>query len=193
MLDIGCGGGWALRRLSVLAPQAELHGIDYAAQSLSVAARTNRRLVEQRRVHLIDADVSDLPYDGSRFDLVVAFNSHYFWTDLGRGLREIMRVLRPGGALALAGGEYLGGKHDRRNRRLAANGRMNCQTLPALRETFREAGCSDVEIHEEWSMGWFCVAGRKHGADTEDLRFPAHTGYSSFGGATAAKGGVVRR
>jgi SAM-dependent methyltransferase len=159
LLDIGCGGGAALLRLSELAPQTELHGIDYSPQSLSVAARTNGRLIEQGRVFLREADVSDLPYADGRFDLVVAINSHYFWSDLAGDLREIMRVLQPGGTIALAGGEYFGGKHDTRNRRLASNGRMNCQTLPELRDTLCEAGYSNTEIHEEWKKGWFCVAG----------------------------------
>ena len=159
LLDIGCGGGGALLRLSELAPQTELHGIDYSPQSLSVAARTNRRLIEQGRVFLREADVSDLPYDDGRFDLVVAINSHYFWSDLAGDLREIMRVLQPGGTVALVGGEYFEGKHDTRNRRLASNGRMNCQTLPELRDTLCEAGYSNTEIHEEWKKGWFCVAG----------------------------------
>ena len=132
LLDIGCGGGGALLRLSELAPQAELHGIDYSPQSLSVAERTNRRLIEQGRVFLREADVSDLRYDDGRFDLVVAINSHYFWSDLAEDLREIMRVLQPGGTVALAGGEYFGGKHDARNRRLASNGRIEILGIPPL-------------------------------------------------------------
>ena len=161
ILDVGCGGGGALLRLSELAPQAELHGIDHSPQSLNVAARTNRRLIEQGRVHLREADVSGLPYEDGHFDLVVALNSHIFWSDLAGGLREILRVLQHGGTLALAGGEYFGGKHDKRNRRLASKGRMNCQTLPELRDALCEAGYSDTEIHEEWDKGWFCVVGRK--------------------------------
>ena len=157
VLDVGCGGGGALLRLSELAPHAELHGIDYSTQALGVAARTNRRLMEQGRVFLREADVSELPYEDSRFDLTVAINSHYFWPDLEAGLGEIMRVSMPRGSVALAGGEYFGGKHDTRNRGLASNGRMNCQTLPELRETLCEAGYSNTEIHEEWNKGWFCV------------------------------------
>jgi SAM-dependent methyltransferase len=168
LLDIGCGGGGALLRLSELAPQAALHGIDYSPQSLSVAARTNRRLIEQGRVFLREADVSDLPYDDDRFDLVVAINSHCFWPDLQGGLRETMRVLRSGGTVALAGGEYFGGKYDTRNRRLASNGRMNCQTLPELRNILSEAGYSGTAIHEEWDKGWFCVVGHKPGGDVEE-------------------------
>lgn len=169
LLDIGCGGGGALLRLSEHAPQAELHGVDYSPQALSVAARTNKRLVEQGRVHLREADVSDLPYDDERFDLAVAFNSHYFWSDLAEGLREIMRVLQPGGTIALAGGEYFGGKHDTRNRRLASNGRMNCQTLPELRDILCEAGYANTEFHEKWDRGWFCLVGRKPVVDTQGV------------------------
>jgi SAM-dependent methyltransferase len=124
-------------------------------------------------VFLREADVSDLPYDDGRFDLVVAFNAHYFWSDLAEGLRGIMRVLRPGGTAALAGGEYFGGKYDARNRRLASKGRMNCQTLPELRDALCEAGYANTEIHEEWDRGWFCVAGRKPGVDTEASLRPA--------------------
>jgi ubiquinone/menaquinone biosynthesis C-methylase UbiE len=164
VLDVGCGGGGALFRLSELAPHAELHGIDYSTQALAVAARTNRRLIEQGRVFLQEADVSALPYADSRFDLTVAINSHYFWPDLQAGLAEIMRVSRPRGSVALAGGEYFGGKYDTRNRRLASSGRMNCQTLPGLRDTVSAAGYSGAMIHEEWDKGWFCVVGRAHAA-----------------------------
>jgi len=168
VLDIGCGGGGALRRLSKLAPQAELHGIDYSTQALGVAERTNRRLMEKGRMFLREADVSELPYEDSRFDLTVAINSHYFWPDLEAGLGEIMRVSRPRGSVALAGGEYFGGKHDTRNRRLASNGRMNCQTLPELRDIVSEAGYSGAVIHEEWDKGWFCVVGHKPVVDAEE-------------------------
>lgn len=161
LLDVGCGGGGALLRVSELAPEAELHGIDYSPESLGVAVQANKRLVEEGRVFLQEGDVSSLPYNDGRFDLVVAFNSHYFWSDLAEGLREIMRVLQPGGTVALAGGEYFGGKHDTRNRRLASKGRMNCQTLSELRDTLCEVGYSGTEIHEEWNRGWFCVAGRR--------------------------------
>lgn len=168
VLDIGCGGGGALLRLSELAPQVELHGVDYSPQSIVVAARTTRRLMEQGRVFLREADVSDLPYEDGRFDVTVAINSHYFWPDLEAGLGEIMRVLRPRGLVALAGGEYFGGKHDTRNRKLASNGRMNCQTLPELRDILSEAGYLGTVIHEEWDKGWFCVVGHKSAVDVEE-------------------------
>jgi SAM-dependent methyltransferase len=119
-------------------------------------------------VFLREADVSELPYEDGRFDLTVAINSHHLWPDLEAGLGEIMRVLQPRGSVALAGGEYFGGKHDRRNRKLAAKGRMNCQTLPELRAIVTGAGYSGAVIHEEWDNGWFCVVGHKPVVDAEE-------------------------
>ncbi len=168
VLDVGCGGGGAHLRLSELAPHADLHGIDHSTQAPDVAARTNRRLMEQGRVFLREADVSELPYEDSRFDLTVAINAHCLWPDLQAGLGEIMRVSRPRGSVALAGGEYFGGKHDIRNRRLAADGRMNCQTLSELRDIVSAAGFSGATIHEDWDKGWYCVVGHKPVVDAEE-------------------------
>lgn len=161
VLDIGCGGGAVISKLADLFPGAELHGIDYSPESVRVAARTNRRFIRQERVCVREASVSHLPYEEERFDLALAVESHYFWPDLRQDLGEILRVLRAGGTVILAGGVYFGGKSDSRNRKLAAVGRMNCQTLPELREILCDAGYADVEVHEERDRGWFCLVGRK--------------------------------
>jgi SAM-dependent methyltransferase len=170
VLDIGCGGGAALSKLANLLPEAKLHGIDYSPESLAVAARTNRQLIRQGRVFLREASVSHLPYEDGFFDFAVAIESHYFWPDLQHDLREIWRVLRAGGTVVLAGAVYFGGKFDSRNRKLAAKGGMNCQTLSELREAVGGAGYADVVVHEEWDRGWFCVTGRKPLGEAAEAR-----------------------
>jgi SAM-dependent methyltransferase len=49
------------------------------------------------------------------FDLVTAIESHYFWPDLVNDMKEVLRVLKPDGMLLMMGGEYKGGKYDKRN------------------------------------------------------------------------------
>jgi SAM-dependent methyltransferase len=159
LLDIGCGGGAALNKLSVLAPEADLHGVDYSATSLEIAERTNRQLIGQGRITLHEADVARLPFEDGRFDLAVTIESHFFWPELRKSLAEVLRVLRPGGRLAVVSGAYLGGRHDWRNRKLAAKGRMNCHTLPELSAIMREAGYDDVLVHEQHKKGWCCLIG----------------------------------
>jgi len=175
ILDIGCGGGAALRRLSHLAPRAQLQGLDYSMDSLRVTIRTNKRLIDLDRLLVCRANVSHLPYYSALFDLAVAIESHYFRPHLRENLEEIRRVLRPEGAVLLAGGQYFGGKHDSRNRRLAANDRMNCQTLPELHDILCEAGYANVVVREGWKKGWFCAMGgerptKTHSEDPDGKR-----------------------
>ena len=47
------------------------------------------------------ADVAHLPFDDQSVDLVVSTISMHHWADLAAGLREVVRVLRPGARLDL--------------------------------------------------------------------------------------------
>jgi ubiquinone/menaquinone biosynthesis C-methylase UbiE len=65
-----------------------------------VAVDQSERMVELTRARGVDArvgDVQDLPFEDASFDVVVAAWMLYHVADLDRGLREIVRVLRPGG------------------------------------------------------------------------------------------------
>ena len=54
------------------------------------------------RLALEEASVEHLPFPDAHFDAACTANCVYFWPDLDAGLRELARVLRPGGALVLA-------------------------------------------------------------------------------------------
>ena len=152
-----------MRRLASLVPEAELHGVDYSAESIRVASRVNRDLIAEGRVVVRQGSVSDLPYESGHFDLALAIESHYFWPDLPTDLAEVRRVLGAGGRLLLGGGVYFGGRFDARNRRLVAAGAMNCQTLLELQEIVALAGYGDVVARENERKGWFCVVGTNPG------------------------------
>jgi SAM-dependent methyltransferase len=161
ILDLGCGGGGAIRRLASLLPEAEIHGIDSSSDSIRVATRVNADLITAGRVFVRQGAVSDLPYESGHFDLALATDSHYFWPDLPADLAEVRRVLRAGGRLLLGGTAYFGGRLDGLIRRLATAGGMNCQTLSELEEIVARAGYNDVAARENWHKGWFCVVGTK--------------------------------
>jgi SAM-dependent methyltransferase len=97
VLDAGCGDG----RLAVdLASRgAEVVGLD-ASERMLVAARDRaaRAGVQLRRVQ---AEAHSLPFPDGCFDLVCSVTVLCFATDPGAVIRELARVLRPGGRLVL--------------------------------------------------------------------------------------------
>jgi SAM-dependent methyltransferase len=90
VLEVGCGWG----------ELAEWLARDTAAQV--VAVDLSERMVELARARGVDAqvgDVQELPFADGSFDVAVAAWMLYHVPDLDRGLSELARVLRPGGAL----------------------------------------------------------------------------------------------
>jgi ubiquinone/menaquinone biosynthesis C-methylase UbiE len=74
ILDVGCGGGGTVRKLAQLASEGTVYGIDFSKDSVEVARRTNKRLIEAGRVQILCASVSCLPSSDGMFDLVTAIN-----------------------------------------------------------------------------------------------------------------------
>jgi SAM-dependent methyltransferase len=98
VLDVGCGTGALLRRAASRFPDAELVGVDPADQMIELA-RT--RTPAASRARFICASAARLPFDDDSFDLAVSTMSFGFWPH-SAGLREVRRVLVPGGGLVLA-------------------------------------------------------------------------------------------
>lgn len=101
ILDVGCGGGGFLRRLSGRYPFAILFGVDISEDALSMTSDVNAETVEAGGLELHLASVDDLPFDEGAFDMVTAMETYFFWPDLEAGISEIARVLTPGGVLAV--------------------------------------------------------------------------------------------
>jgi len=68
---------------------------------VEIAAQRNRALIEAARVDVVLATVESLPFSDDVFDKVLCVHVLYFWEDLDLSLREIARVLKPGGRLGL--------------------------------------------------------------------------------------------
>jgi len=58
----------------------------------------------ERRVIPILGDVQEIPYDDVSMNLVVSWESFFFWENLSHGFSECKRVLRPGGIAYIGGG-----------------------------------------------------------------------------------------
>jgi ubiquinone/menaquinone biosynthesis C-methylase UbiE len=68
---------------------------------LRQATARNQEAIRDRGVHLQLGSATLLPYSDATFDVVLSANSIFFWPDQPGGIREIHRVLKPGGQIAL--------------------------------------------------------------------------------------------
>jgi ubiquinone/menaquinone biosynthesis C-methylase UbiE len=109
VLDVGCGGGRTIARLAALAPEGKVFGLDYSAACVAVSRRTNAREIMTGRVQIEQGSVAALPFADRTFDIVTAVETHYYWPDLPANVREVLRVLKPGGTFVLVAETYRGG------------------------------------------------------------------------------------
>jgi SAM-dependent methyltransferase len=163
ILDVGCGGGRTVSKLAVLATEGKVFGVDYSADSVAVASKTNREWIESGRVEIREGSVSQLPFATGTFDLVVAVETHFWWPDLPGDFRETLRVLKPGGELGLIAEVYKGASTTTAKlvEQYSAKTGMKLLSPEEHRELLANAGYSNVEIATEPGKGWIFARGRK--------------------------------
>ena len=161
ILDVGCGGGRTVNKLAMAASKGTVSGIDYAEESVAAARRTNRQLIDLGRVEIRQASVSDLPFADNTFDLVTAVETHFWWQDLGAGMRAVFRVLKTGCRMVIIAEFYNGGKHAKYVERLSRWTTMAMLDVDQHKAIFSNAGFTEVRVVEEATKGWICGIGVK--------------------------------
>jgi ubiquinone/menaquinone biosynthesis C-methylase UbiE len=163
VLDVGCGGGRTVSKLAAAAAQGKVYGIDFSEESVAASKRTNAGWIEMGRVEIRLGSVSQLPFADGMFDLVTAVETHFWWPNLPGDMREIFRVLKPGGRLIVIAEVYKGANTTvaKLAEKYAARTGMALLSVDEHRELFTAAGFSEVQIAEERKKGWICGAGRK--------------------------------
>jgi ubiquinone/menaquinone biosynthesis C-methylase UbiE len=108
VLELGVGSGRVLSSVAARAAQGFVTGVEPEEVAFRHASRRCERLVREGRVALLRATSLDLSaFGAAAFDKVYGVHVAYFWDDPLPHLREIRRVLRPGGRLLLGYGADL--------------------------------------------------------------------------------------
>ncbi|MDU2639904.1 MAG: class I SAM-dependent methyltransferase [Finegoldia magna] len=95
VLDLGCGGG---RNIEYFLTKAKkVYGIDHSETSVKMASEINKEAIESGRCEISLGDVRSLPFEDESIDIVTAFETIYFWSDIEECFKEIYRVLKKGG------------------------------------------------------------------------------------------------
>lgn len=99
ILDVGTGTGQLLVSLANIYPWARIVGLDLSPAMLEKAREKEFGTTD---VSFVEAGVYEMPFENERFDVVTNTISSHFYTEFGRALAEIRRVLKPGGLLVMA-------------------------------------------------------------------------------------------
>jgi SAM-dependent methyltransferase len=166
ILDVGCGGGRTIQKLAAATAQGKVYGVDYADGSVAASRAKNRPLLEAGRVEIHQASVSSLPFPDNTFDLVTAVETQYYWPDLPNDMREILRVLKPGGNLTIIAETYKAGASDNLKGPVMKLLGSSALSPDDQRTLFSNAGYVDAQIFEERRKGWICATGKKPAGPT---------------------------
>ena len=162
ILDVGCGGGQTVDRLASIATRGKVYGVDFSEASVAMTREMNQRAIAEGRVDIEQASVSQLPFPDATFDLVTAVETHYYWPDLPRDVREVMRALKRGGRLLVIAETYRGRRNDWLYRPMMTLVLRATYFTPAQhRQLLVDAGYVDVQVFEEKSQGWICAIGTR--------------------------------
>lgn len=163
ILDVGCGGGRTVGKMAALAAQGKVYGVDFSGASVAASKKTNARWIGLGRVEIREGSVSQLPFPDGMFDLVTAVETHFWWPNLASDVREVFRIVKPGGSAILIAEVYKGANTiaSKMFEKHAAQIGAMLLTLDEHRELLSSAGFSDVQVIEQRTKGWICALGKK--------------------------------
>jgi ubiquinone/menaquinone biosynthesis C-methylase UbiE len=160
ILDLGCGTGWASRRMARVATAGEVVGLDVADEMLRRAEQASAGI---KNVRYVWGSAEKIPAADNTFSKVLSVESFYYYADQGKALDELRRVMAPGGKLFILINLY---KDNHYSLRWVGELKVPVQALSEAEyiELLRQHGFQDVEASripdrsptpEVYSGKWF--------------------------------------
>jgi len=159
ILDIGCGGGYAIDQM--LKRGGTACGVDISDVSVRKASKVNRKAIKDGRAFIEQADVNDLPFREQSFDLVTAFETIYFWTNIRKSFQDIYRILKPGGRFLVAVEAYMEDGQFVNFPRPFRCLKISLYSTEELLSLVKDAGFANCEVRQSPKKKWICAIGRK--------------------------------
>lgn len=105
VLELGHGNADHLPLVLNEAEYLNYFGLDISETMKTEAERINQKWIDRRSAFFSLYDGLNIPFKDKTFDAIMTVNTIYFWQDPVHLLKELLRVLKPGGRLSVAFGK----------------------------------------------------------------------------------------
>jgi len=148
VLDLACGPGLYTRLLARSIPSGAVVGLDISTSMLAYAA-TRARGEGLHNIRWIHGTAEDLPFRPASFDLVLCYGALHLFPDVGKALRSIAALLRPGQRFIF--GTFRRGQGALWNFRAWVFQQFGIEIFSgaALAKQLEGVGFEDVQIHHD--------------------------------------------
>ena len=144
--DLGCGGGYNIRRMLEMSAKAKFIGLDISDESVKKAQKVNKAEIG-KRVKVIKGSAEKLPFKDNSIDLITAFETVFFWKKPEKAFREIYRSLVNGGCFAVI--NNYGDPNVDWEKKVPC---MTRYTAEQIADMLKAAGFSDTSINKKENL-----------------------------------------
>lgn len=182
IIDLGCGGGYNIKRMLHRCDSGTVVGFDISEESVRKAKKVNKDELG-KRVNIVRGSVSQIPFSDESFDLATAFETVFFWPNAAEDIKEVFRVVRPGGQFAVI--NNYGDPNIDWEKKVPCMTRYTAEQIAAFMEA---AGFDTVNISKNGNL--FCVIGRKDSGSSRNVNQDEASNFTqgSANGEKAAEG-----
>ncbi len=151
ILDIGCGGGYNIKRMLKLSHKASFIGYDISEESVKKAKKVNK---DEKRVNILLGSVDNMPFPKDKFDLITAYETVFFWPDTKNNIKSVYRVVKHNGRFVVI--NNYGDPNVDWEKKVPC---MTRYTSDQIKEFMIDAGFKDIKVYTKDT--YFCVEGYK--------------------------------
>jgi ubiquinone/menaquinone biosynthesis C-methylase UbiE len=149
LLDVACGSGYFLKKYA--SHVNSIAGLDYSEVMVDMATKRHRNRIAAGKAEIVHGEASQLPWDDNKFSVVTSMGSFIGFPKPLESLREMCRVLRPGGraVISIEWNAEDGVDHSKKVQQYG----MGLWTGDEVRKMMEDAGFSEVSIKYAKGMG----------------------------------------
>jgi len=153
-LEIGFGSGIFIKKY--MSHVSKIAGIDYSEDMVKLASNINRKLVGSGKAEFKQGYASSLPWDDNEFTVVAMIEAFFFLDETEKTLKEIFRVLKPGGRLIIEMGYNKDDGAD--HKRIIKKMGLKLYSGEEMKKMLKKAGFNDIVI-DYYKAFWIPIKG----------------------------------